>query len=59
LYNNIVKCITNKDKKVVFINDLEVYNDHDILLNEYNKLKGINNNNNNKKDEQTQSNQSN
>jgi hypothetical protein len=66
LYNTIVKCITNKDKKVVFINDLEVYNDQDILLNEYNKLKGINNSNNNnnndnnnKKDEQVKSNQSN
>jgi len=58
LYNSIVKCIKNEAKKIVFINDLEAYNDHDILLNEYNKLKNINNNNNNnnKENEQAQSN---
>jgi hypothetical protein len=62
LYNNIVKCIMNDAKKIKFINELEVYNDHDILLREYNKLKGINsssNNNNNNKDEEVNGNQSN
>jgi hypothetical protein len=52
----------NDAKKIKFINELEVYNDHDILLREYNKLKGINsssNNNNNNKDEEVNGNQSN
>jgi hypothetical protein len=51
LYDNILKCLRKKGNKITFIGDLEIYNDHDFLLNEYNKLIGNNNNNNENENE--------